>query len=840
MLLDIFSSIITTVGSWSVAIGGLTTIAIISLALLLVVIVISVVSTQFAIEVVTTKAINRVNKYLALNPLITDDNLVEFNTLMKHIPPSLRKEWQQYMVSRENKPSDYFTESNCIDKPFKASSYGTHLTATRTAVFVIALIAMLFTSTYFAAIDGALSFTNLVASLVLSGLIVAVGEIFLTIQKSRRNKLTANIYSSFAAFQKYMDKAVTTLPEVVDYEILFTRKEIVADIPVLQEYLHQRALLEQEQIKRAAESQVVHEKYDFSALGINGSLVMEKAMQVSEQFIGNKNGVRLEIAELESQRDLLEKNYDDKTKTNQRKLRDIQETLDRLKEKLDATTNLIVGNDLRKQRENEIQKQRQIEKEAQEDNRKFEEEKKKINAQIDEKRQEIEEDRKRAEDSLNSEFKSYADKIYEELRAMVEEQHKEELEKYNEENSKLQQEIEERDRAIVEKSTLYDELLEEVDDYKIQVKAKDDQIAQQEERLAQVDLMEDQKNQEIFEIKREIESRKLEILKKDEQITRKDEIISRKDEQITNQRSYIDELKRKRKQFGDEIYADEDGKMYYIDSTGTKNYVTSNDEDLSSEVVEGKDESGNTEKVRIKRSFRATDSESRKYQDALYGDEEQSPYNSFAWGNSNISREDAEEEEDDYVYLKKPESSSEEKHFDIKEPEAEQIPQPIEPQELEEEAHEEIHQEPLEVEEEPEQEPAKQLSQEEEEDILSELDKLIEEQNAELDKQNKNLSKQLEETQKVAEEEPKPKAKPKEKPASKAKSAKAKSEKKPAPKKSKASAKPKKEEPKAKPAKAKSKKAEADSSFLDLDLEQFNEQLKSMLDDIDNGDEGKK
>ena len=870
MYLEIFISIIEAIGAWTEAIG-LGWLVVIGLSLVLLTIIVSFVCTQFSIELKTYRAINRVNKYLELNPFVTEDNLVEFNKLMKRIPSTMRREWQEFMVSRDKKPSEFFTDQNCIERPFKASSYQSHIVAVRASVVCIALLSFLFASAYFVSgtTNTQFNFLNIISSLFLSSASLIVGEIYLLFLKARRNSIISDVYYNFSSFQKYIDRATSTLPEYIDYEILFTRKEITAGIPVLQEYLQQRALYEQEQIKKAKESQVVHENYDFSSLGINGSLVMEKAMRVSEQFIGNKNGTRAYIEELEGQRELLEKNYDEKAKAAQRKLRDIQETLDRLKEKLDATTNLIVGNDLRKQRENEIQKQRQIEKESLEDSRKFEEERKKINEQIEAKRAEIEEDRKRAETSLNSEFKSYADKIYAELKAIVDEQNKEHIDELSSEQVKLQQELEERDRIIVEKNTLYDEKCELVEQYEQKFNEQDAIIVEQAEKLNNIDSVDDLRNKELFEVKKELESRKLEIVKKEEL--------------IANQKEYIRALKTKRHTTGDEVYADEDGRMFFIDEEGNKKFVAKSGDELQQEPQQVQDVLEEPQQVteeeakeQVKESNEAeshfvgpidfNDSEleeglAQQVEEKLGVEKEEpqqiegdlealktkfhKPVYDFQWENSNsqsaASEEEQKEKEEEQKEEKEVKKSRNKFKVAKEKPKAEPKEEQLEekPAKLEE-VKEEVA--PVEV-------------KEEKQDEIEQLDKLIEEQNAKLDEQNQNLSKQLEDTQKVAQEEPKANKSAAKKSSKKPAQKKPVSKKKPAAKKSgakkpaeKKTAKPKKESVKKapkKPAKRqesskKIKEVSSETPIVDFNLAQFNEQLKNMLKDIDNNDEGVK
>ena len=573
MLLDVFDSVVGVINDLGSQLG-LSWIAVIAFSLLLVTLIISFFSTVFSLEIKTVRAVEKLNAYLESNPFINDENLVEFNKLMKKVPAPMRAQWQQYMVNRDKKPSEFFSEHNCIEKPFKASGYQNHIIAVRTVIICLAILSFVFSCGALSGVAG-LSLANIISqSLLLPLIIVFIGVIYTLFLKARRNGAISDLYMIFMNFQHALDRAVTTLPDYVDYEILFTRKEIVSGIPVLQQYLQQRALFEQEQIRKAKESQVEHQEYDFSALGINGSLVMERSMRECEYFLGNRKRILAEISELEGSRDLLEKSYDEKNKTNQRKLRDIQESLDRLKEKLDSTTNIIVGNDLRKQRENEIQKQRQLEKEVDEDNNKYEADKKKIEQQIADKKAEIEGFRKSAESALNGEFQTYADKIYAEIKAVVDGNVKEEIDALRQDNHSMQLALEERDKALTEKTVMYDEKLQVIEDYANKIAEQEQIIADTEslraeyfENMNNIDATLQSKDKEIFDIKRELESRNIELEK------------SRAS--IENYKQQVKDLKRKKQvevyryfdANGDEFFLDEDGRPYYADEQGNKLYA---------------------------------------------------------------------------------------------------------------------------------------------------------------------------------------------------------------------------------------------------------------------------
>lgn len=795
MLLDVFGTIINAIGEVASTIG-IGWIAVIGLGLTLLLIIISFIITQFSIEIKTARAVHKINKYLELNPFINEDNLVEFNKLMKKIPQPMRLQWQQYMVNRDKKPSDFFTDSNCVEKPFKSSIYGSQIVTVRVGIICLSVLMVLFNLSYYTYISETSILNGILSSLMVSLAIVFIGAIYVLFLKARRNSSQSDLYYDFADFQKAIDRACTTLPDYIDYEILFTRKEITSGIPVLQEYLQQRALFEQEQINKAKESQVVHEQYDFSALGINGSLVMESSMREAEYVIGNKNRVYAEISELQGAVDMLNKSYEEKNKTTQRKLRDIKDSLDRLKEKLDNTTNLIVGNDLRKQRENEIQKQRQLEKEADEDNKKYEADKKQLEEQIEAKRAEIENFKQDAEVRINGEFKSYADKIYAELKKIVDEQVKEEVDTLTAEKLQLQKDLEEKEKLYVEKNTVCEEKTELCEQLSTKLAEYEGTIEEAQKIKEEFDQYSTAKDQEIFEAKKEAESRNIEL--------------ERKEQIIAEQKAQIKDLKHKKQVIvnryfdykGNEIFFDDDANAYIINTNGVKEYIKlesqANGEEVEAdEVSEPVEEVVETpevveeEPIEISNEGLFTDDDILK---ALGEDPEEVKAKRKEEEQKQASLEELKTKFKKPVYDFQWENSNSNKPEDIEE---EQIVEPVVEKKVE-------------------------PSVEDKKDEIEELERLIEEKKAELEKQSKDLSKQLEETQKVVDE----------KVDSPKKATKANSAKKPA--KKMADKKPAKRVTKKKNDGGQNNGDQSNGGIkLDINLDEFNKQINKAIKDID-------
>lgn len=556
---------------------GLNNIFICFFAVLFLAIIIQTIVAECSLEARTARAIVKVENYLENNPFITNENIVEFNRLMKKIPKTLRTRWQQYVVNRSKKPSDFLNEEDCIEKPFKTKGFAQAISVFKNILVVLASFSFIFSA---CAIESNNIITAIVQSTFTAVSMIGLGFIYLTCLKLRHNQIRTKMYLNFDSMTRLLDRAVTTFPDFVDYEILFTKKEIDAMIPELQEYLRQRALKEQEQLENAKAQQVEHEAYDFSAIGTDGALVMERAIKECEFYLGNRRKTLVAIEQLQTEKDLLTKNYDEKNKVSQRKLRDINETLDRLKEKLNNTTNKIVGNDIRRQQAEEVKKQQNIEREIEEDNNRYNEELKKVDAQIKARHEEIDKSKSYVETAFNNEFKAYSDKVYKELYSIANEKVKENVDSVNAENQSLKQELEERDSYIKEKNNLFDEKAEEAKNATSQVESLQNSVNQYEEYRKQAEDYMDQKDKELESKNQQIFA----LTSANDNLKKNLEIQERKYKELRKQR--VKEITRYFDVNGNEFFYDQNGLPYFYDQNGLKVYYYNNgteQEQVSSE-----------------------------------------------------------------------------------------------------------------------------------------------------------------------------------------------------------------------------------------------------------------
>ena len=386
-----------------------------------------------------SRAINKLNAYFLKNPYITDDNLIEFNNMMKDVPRILRNNWQAFMLNREEGPSFYMNVRNCVDKPLKSSSITRHIGNFTAFTILVSIVAFLCGLTY--ATTGWVSNPPvgeiLFYALVIPAIVLLLYTIFYLIFRALKNDIYSTLYENFPLFERNMEKATTKLPGYVDYEILFTKREIQEGIPILQQYLEKRAIIEQQQIENARQNALISEEYDFSELGIDGSLVLERAMKESESFIKARRRLEDESNSIEAEKENYKKTFEANSKDMQRKLQASRENMESLKKQQEESTNRIETNYIRKQLADEMKKQQQLEKDLEEATAKFNEEQESLQKEIDKRGQEIDEKRSFVEQAMSLEFKHYANTLFKVLTEKATEVSNQKILALNEQNEDL-------------------------------------------------------------------------------------------------------------------------------------------------------------------------------------------------------------------------------------------------------------------------------------------------------------------------------------------------------------------------------------------------------------------
>ncbi len=378
-------------------------------------IITTLIRLRFTYEVRAIKSFKKINKYFIKKPYINESNLAEFNRLMKKIPYQLRDRWQYYMLNREGLPSGEMTLYHCVEQPIKTSNYKSTIVMLQYITNVCAVLCLILS---FFAVGGSSVLTPLtfVRGLIIPAMFYILCQFYIYFLNMKFNVNSVDLYEYYLSFIRNLDKASASIPDYVDYELLFTDKEIRDGIPVLREYLEKRALLDKIAREKAKKNESERENFDFSNLGIDGSLLVERAMTTSQDYINNRNRLKEEIAKLETQKDSYNEQYVSVEKDSQKKLQAIKENLARLQTQLEGSASKIEANYIKKQQDTEKSKRAEIEKNLEDLNVKYAQQMQFLEDEINSRKKEIEEDKKSVTEQMDAEFETYKEKVYTILR----------------------------------------------------------------------------------------------------------------------------------------------------------------------------------------------------------------------------------------------------------------------------------------------------------------------------------------------------------------------------------------------------------------------------------------
>lgn len=417
--------------------------------------------TSFAYESMLTKTIDKINKFLEHNPRINDDNLVAFNNLMKarSVPKALRRQWQQFMLYREHPASYYMSFQHCVENPLRNSAYKQEMTVYKIISYI--LVALSFVVSVFMAVQSVNS--NLVLQdIVIIPMTILIGYwIISMILNLIHNATSGDLFQNYQYFEINMDKAMLTLPDFVDYEVLFSQDEIKRGIPVLFAYLQKRAVQEQQELEKARLKSVDHEKFDFNDAGLDGSLVLDRAMRETENFSTQRKKYMQEIERVNNEITALENNYKEQVKEYQRQVQTSKETVDNLKEQLEQASSTIEINYIKKQIRDEINRQQISEKDFDTTTDKYNQEIKSLNQEIKHYEEETKKAKEALETAMMSEFNTYSVKVYNNLEKIVDDKMQDRVDDFKNQIKGLEGKLEEKNEELENVYTRYQEVLAE-------------------------------------------------------------------------------------------------------------------------------------------------------------------------------------------------------------------------------------------------------------------------------------------------------------------------------------------------------------------------------------------
>ncbi|MBQ8845187.1 MAG: hypothetical protein IJ008_04145 [Clostridia bacterium] len=419
-LCDIESSILNFITNISSSIG-FTLLFSIGLAIEALFVFFFVLKSLSSYEMRVTKSIEKLNLWLFQNKKLTEDNIKEFNNLVKtKTPKRLNHYWQQFILFREGNPSTYMSADNIVDKPLKASSINSNIRNLTLVSVIWAVLLFILGLAHSNTTASSLSIQSMMLSLILPFLVILLGGIFVIILRARKNVNLNTLYQNLSLFNRFLDNACVELPSYIDYQLLFTQQEIQKGIPVLREFLDARARQEKEEFEKERENKIETESYDFASCGVDGSGILDRAMEEATKFV-NKQGKTLAlIAQLESEIESRKKNYDNVAKDYHKKIQVSKENVDKLRQQQEETTNRIESNFIRKQQTQELAKQEQLEGELDQQTTRFLLEKNEFEEEIKRLQKELDDVKVGTSKAMTNEYQEFYNKICKSAQLAVE------------------------------------------------------------------------------------------------------------------------------------------------------------------------------------------------------------------------------------------------------------------------------------------------------------------------------------------------------------------------------------------------------------------------------------
>ncbi len=440
-MLDVVTNIIDFLGSATTTLG-LDIIFIIALCVEALFVIFFLVKSAFSYEASLNRSLDKFNYWLFERKVITEENVRDFNNLMKtKAPKRLCYFWQQYILFREGAPSTYMSTDNLVEKPLKTSSYNSNIKNLNVISTVWAIVVALFLIMAVPASNDMLTVSALAGAIVVVAFIYLINLIFTIYLRARKNALLNSIFQNVSLFGRFMDNACVDLPTYIDYQILFTPQEIEKGQPVLREFLDYKARREKEDFNRVKEQDVEHEKYDFSSTGVNGSVVLDRAMKESEIFLKKKEKIYVKISQLESDLNTRKKSFDNTQKEYQSKLQASRENVAQYTKELEESTDRIQTNYLRKGQRDEIAKQTDLEQKFEQEKARYMLEKNELEEEIKRNREELEQSKKEVEEIMLGEYQNFFNTFCTSAEKVVNKVFSDKLNKLKEENAEAKNRI---------------------------------------------------------------------------------------------------------------------------------------------------------------------------------------------------------------------------------------------------------------------------------------------------------------------------------------------------------------------------------------------------------------
>lgn len=427
-------------------------------------IAIFVVKSIFSYEARLKRSLHKANTWLFKNKKIDENNIAEFNALIKKGPKRLVYYWQQYILYREGTPANYLTEENVIEKPLKTSSWQSNIKTLGMLTCLWSFIAVVFGLASQA--TETLSLQAIAVGLIFAVIVAVVGAVAIILLKGQRVLNLDDIYHLYHLFSRFLTNACADLTPYIDFDLLFTAKEIENGNPQLREYYEARARKAKEEFENAKNNDVKPTEFQFENVGVDGSLLLNRAMKESESYINKRNATLSQISQVEAQKDALRRNYENVQMDLQRKIQASKENIQKLIEQQAATTSRMEVGLLRQQQEKEVAKQDSLQKDYDSEEKRYLSAKGELDSDIERLTKVLDRGLDEATKGMNSEYQSFLKKVMKSAYTVAEK-------KVIDEKSELEKTVEKVENELINVQTQIKRMKDENDTLRTLLEEKD-------------------------------------------------------------------------------------------------------------------------------------------------------------------------------------------------------------------------------------------------------------------------------------------------------------------------------------------------------------------------------
>ena len=434
-------------------------------------IILFVIKSAFSYEARLKRKLDDANKWLFKYKKVNENNIKDFNNIIKKGPKRLVYFWQQYILYRDGEPSKYLSEENLIEKPMKTSSWQSNIKTLSMLTAVWAVVALL--CGFASQSSKPVLFQAFAVAVLFSAMVLVLGAIAIIFLKGKRVLNLDDIYHLYHIFARFINNGCADLVPYLDFELLFSAKEISRGNPQLREYYESRARKAKEEFEKANKNEVALVDYDFEGVGVDGALLLERAMKESEMYINQKTTIMSQIAQIEAQKDALKRNSENAQMDLQRKIQASKENMQRLIEQQAATTSRSAVSMISQQQEKEKNKHESLQRDYENEKNRYNSAKAELDAEIAQLNEVLDKGFEQARRGMVSEYHTFYEKLMKNAYSIAEQKVKEEKSEIIKERDKNEDELinvqTQIKRLMDENATLRQKLAENDPNFKVNI-----------------------------------------------------------------------------------------------------------------------------------------------------------------------------------------------------------------------------------------------------------------------------------------------------------------------------------------------------------------------------------